>query len=133
MVKNTENKLNGTKIEFQKWEDIDIKTLAHLSADIRRIEGLGDYTNEQVEEYLKTMNERFPIEIAALAIEENKIVGWMGIERTTDNMGEVGRWQPFVSSRTNKREIARFLISILYRPIDDRLVVRQPSNFRLSF
>ena len=35
----------------------------------------------------------------------------MGIERTTDNMGEVGRWQPFISSRTNKREIARFLIS----------------------
>ena len=57
MVKNTENKLNGTKIEFQKWEDIDIKTLAHLSADIRRIEGLGDYTNEQVEEYLKTMSD----------------------------------------------------------------------------
>jgi ribosomal protein S18 acetylase RimI-like enzyme len=82
-----------------------------VTAKARRSEGLGDYTSEQIEQYLKTLNDRFPIEAALLAIEEDMIVGWMGIERTTDNMGEVGRWQPFVSSDTNKQNIARSLIS----------------------
>lgn len=99
------------KIVFRKWEELDIKTLAEMLAEVRRLEALGDYTHEQVEEYLKTMNQRFPIEVAALAIEEDQIVGWMGIERVTDNIGEVGRWQPFVISRTDKQKVARLLIS----------------------
>lgn len=82
-----------------------------MSAKVRKLEGLGDYTSEQVEAYLKTMNERFPIEVALLALEEDRILGWMGIERVTENIGEVGRWQPFVSSAKNKQKIARGLIS----------------------
>lgn len=111
MDKNKENKLEMVKIEFRKWNDLDIKTLTQISADARRIEGLGDFTNKQVEEYLKTMNERFPSEVMAIAIDRDKIVGWMGIERATGNIGEVGRWQPFVVSGENKGEIARLLIS----------------------
>ena len=111
MVKNTKNKLGKTGILLKKWEDLDIKTLAELSAEVRRLEGLGDYTTEQMEEYLKTMNERFPIEIAALAVVEDEIVGWMGIERVTDNIGEVGRWQPFVDSKTDKQNVAKLLVS----------------------
>ncbi len=111
MVKNRENKLNVTKIEYRKWEDIDIKSLAHLSAEVRRLEGLGDYTDEQAEEYLRAMNERFPIETAVLAIEKGEIVGWMGIERATESIGEVGRWQPFVVSKTDKQKIAKILVS----------------------
>ncbi len=99
------------KIEFQIWDSLDIKTLAQVSADVRRSEGLGDYTNQQMEEYLKTMNERFPAEVIVIATEKEKIVGWMGIERITDNMGEVGRWQPFVISPSDKHEIARHLVS----------------------
>ncbi len=111
MVKNTENKLRKTEIQFSKWEDLDIKDLAELSAEVRREESLGDYTNEQLEAYLKNMNERFPIEMTLLAIEDGHVVGWMGIERTTDNMGEVGRWQPFVSSKTDKQKVAKLLVS----------------------
>jgi ribosomal protein S18 acetylase RimI-like enzyme len=113
MVKNTEIKHNVPKVEFRKWENLDIKSLAHLSAEVRRSEGLGKYTPEQVEEYLNNMNERFPIEIALLATEDGHVVGWMGIERATDNIGEVGRWQPFVSSKTDKQKIAKLLVSNL--------------------
>ncbi|MHA2396687.1 MAG: GNAT family N-acetyltransferase, partial [Candidatus Thorarchaeota archaeon] len=113
MSKNTKTKYNVIKVEFRKWEDLDIKSLAHLSAEIRRLEGLGDYMPEQVEEYLNNMNDRFPIEVALLAIEDGHVVGWMGIERTTDSMGEVGRWQPFVSSKTDKQNVAKILVSNL--------------------
>ena len=82
-----------------------------MSAKVRKLEGLGDYTSEQVKAYLNTMNERFPIEVVLLALEKDKIVGWIGIERVTENIGEVGRWQPFVSSGVNKQKIARSLIS----------------------
>ncbi|MFW9893211.1 MAG: GNAT family N-acetyltransferase [Candidatus Thorarchaeota archaeon] len=99
------------KIIQKKWDDLDIKALAEITADIRRIEGLGDYNVNQVEEYLRSMNERFPIEVGFLALDGEKIVGWMGIERSTDNIGEVGRWQPFVVSDNHEREIAQHLIS----------------------
>lgn len=99
------------KLVLRKWEELDIRHLADMTSGIRRNEGLGDYTVDQVEEYLRSINERFPIEVAVLAIEEDQIVGWMGIERVTANIGEVGRWQPFVISRTNKMEVARLLIS----------------------
>ena len=111
MVKKTENKLNGIVIEFRTWENLDIKMLAHLSAEVRRMEGLGDYTDQQVEEYIRTMNERFPIETAALAFQDGEMVGWMGIERVTNNLGEVGRWLPFVSSKTDRQKVAHLLIS----------------------
>ncbi|MFW9983057.1 MAG: GNAT family N-acetyltransferase [Candidatus Thorarchaeota archaeon] len=95
----------------KNWEDLDIRTVAEITANIRRYEGLGDYTIDQVEEHLKNMNKRFPIEISFIALEEGKIVGWMGIERSTDNIGEVGRWQPFVMTDGNRREIGQQLIS----------------------
>lgn len=100
-----------TKIVLQKWEELDLGILADVSAKVRKSEGLGDYTSEQVEEHLKTMNQRFPIEVVVLAIEEDEIVGWSGIERVTENIGEVRRWHPFVISSMNKESTARRLIS----------------------
>ncbi len=99
------------EILYRKWKELDIKALAEISAKVREAEGLGVYTPKQVEEYLRTMNERYPMEIVALAMDNGQIVGWMGIERVTDNIGEVGRWQPFVKSDTDKRKIARLLIA----------------------
>ena len=99
------------EIMFRKWEELDIKALAEISAKVRESEGLGVYTPKQVEEYLRTMNERDPMEVVALAMENGQIVGWMGIERVTDNIGEVGRWQPFVKSDMDKRKIAQLLIA----------------------
>ncbi|MHA1485175.1 MAG: GNAT family N-acetyltransferase [Candidatus Thorarchaeota archaeon] len=96
---------------FRKWEELDIKALAEIFAKVRESEGLGIHTPKQVEEYLRIMNERHPMEVVILAMENGQIVGWMGIERVTDNIGEVGRWQPFVESDTDKKKIARLLIS----------------------
>ncbi|MGY5861462.1 MAG: GNAT family N-acetyltransferase [Candidatus Thorarchaeota archaeon] len=99
------------EIMFRKWEELDIKALAEISAKVRKAEGLGVYTPNRVEEYIRTMNERYPMEVVVLAIENGQIVGWMSIERATDNIGEVGRWQPFVISDRDRRKIAQLLIA----------------------
>lgn len=99
------------KIVIRKWEDMDIKQLAEMTQETRRYEGLGDYSVDQVEEYLRNMNERFPIESALVAIEDDQILGWMGIERVTEQIGEIGRWHPFVGQRPERNEVAQQLIS----------------------
>ncbi len=42
-------------------EDFDITSLATLTRSVYMSEGRGDYTLEQIERYLKNMNERFPL------------------------------------------------------------------------
>jgi GNAT superfamily N-acetyltransferase len=103
------------KIIQKNWENLNIRTLAEITTETRRNEGLGDYTIDQVEEHLTSINERFPIEMVFLAIDGDKTLGWIGIERVTENIGEVGRWQPFVKSHENKEAIAQQLISSINR------------------
>ncbi|MHA1943447.1 MAG: GNAT family N-acetyltransferase [Candidatus Thorarchaeota archaeon] len=99
------------EIKQKKWKDLDVRALAEITTEVRRKEGLGDYTVDQVEEYLRNMNERFPIEIALLAIDGEQILGWLGIERATEQIGEIRRWHPFVIQKTNQDDVARKLIS----------------------
>ena len=99
------------RIEIRDWEALDIQQLAKMTSDLRRLEGLGEFTPEQVERYLRNMNERYPMEIAVLALEEERVVGWIALERTTENIGEIGRWYPFVIHDVDRTAVARHLIS----------------------
>ncbi|MFW9975899.1 MAG: GNAT family N-acetyltransferase [Candidatus Thorarchaeota archaeon] len=110
-MEDTETKRVTTRIVLQQWANIDIKEIAELSARVREQEGLGNYTVQQMKEHLNTMNERFPIEVVILAFHNEQLVGWIGIERVTKSIGNVGRWQPFVDLRTNRERVARLLIS----------------------
>lgn len=110
-MEDTETKQKTTRIVSQKWANLDIKELAELSARVREQEGLGNHSVQQMEDYLKTMNERFPIEAVVLAFHDEQLVGWMGIERVTKSIGNVGRWQPFVDLSANREKVARLLIS----------------------
>lgn len=94
-----------------QWEDLDLNALANLTKSVFKLEGRGDYTLEQFESYLRNMNERFPQEVAFLAIKEGSIVGWIGVERKTESIGELGRWFPFVIDIPDRNEIAKLLIS----------------------
>lgn len=99
----------------RKWIDLDIRQLAVMTSEVRRSEGLGNYTVDQVEEYLINMNERFPIEVAVLASKDDQILGWMGLERLTDEIAEIGRWHPFVSLGQKRGEVAQQIISEVNR------------------
>jgi len=107
------------KIIQSTWDELDITALAELTASVYRSEGRGDYTLEQVERYLRNMNARFPIEVAMLAIESGAIAGWIGLERKTENIGEIGRWHPFVGEFSNRDRIAAQLIdaAMKYAPM----------------
>ncbi|MFW9845439.1 MAG: GNAT family N-acetyltransferase [Candidatus Thorarchaeota archaeon] len=96
---------------IRTWKDLDIGSLAELTSEVRRIEGLGNYTTEQMEIYIRNMNERFPIEIAVLALEEERVIGWIAMERATQNIGELSRWHPFVVHDVDSEEVGRAMIS----------------------
>ncbi len=103
------------KIEIQKWDRLDVRALAEMTSEVRQEEGLGVYTVDQLEEYLNLMNERFPIEIVVVASEEGTVQGWMGLERTTNEIGEVGRWHPFVGQGPKREDVGKQLISEVNR------------------
>lgn len=117
------------EIKKMKWEDLDIRALAEISAEVRKHEGLGDYTIDQAEDYLRNMNDRFPIEIALLAVENNQVQGWLGIERVTEQIGEIGRWQPFIVQETERNKIAKQLISQINNYAQENGVNRMEIGF----
>jgi len=98
-------------IILQKWEDLDIRHLAEITAEIRQYEGLGDQTVDQVENFLNISNERYPLEIVLLLVEDQNILGWLGLERVTESIGEISRWHPFVVQETDRDLVAQHLIS----------------------
>ena len=98
------------EIVQRTWDELDILEMAELTASVYKMEGRGDYTIEQIERYLRNLNEKFPFEIAMLAVESGRTVGWIGLERKTENIGEIGRWHPYVGEFSNREGVALQLI-----------------------
>ncbi|MFW9844160.1 MAG: hypothetical protein ACFFEV_06280, partial [Candidatus Thorarchaeota archaeon] len=57
------------------------------------------------------MQERFPFEAVFVATRNETVVGWTGVERQTENIGEMGRWHPYVANVPERDMIAKSLIS----------------------
>jgi len=99
------------EIVQRKWEHLDFPTLTNLTRSVFKFEGRGNYSLEQIERHLTTLNERFPFEAVFVATLDGKMVGWTGVERQTKNIGEIGRWHPYVANINERDEIAESLIS----------------------
>lgn len=99
------------KIVQRKWEQLDLTALTTLAKAVFDFEGRGDYTLEQIERHLTFLNERFPFEIVLVATRDGTMVGWIGVERQTENIGEIGRWHPYVANIPERDSIAESLIA----------------------
>ncbi|MCK5265330.1 MAG: hypothetical protein KAR03_06955, partial [Candidatus Thorarchaeota archaeon] len=99
------------EIGQRKWDELDITTLAELTKSVYLFEGQGEYSLEQIERHLTTLYERFPFEAVFVATRDETIVGWTGVERQTENIGEIGRWHPYVANIYERDEIAESLIA----------------------
>ncbi|MGY5872366.1 MAG: GNAT family N-acetyltransferase [Candidatus Thorarchaeota archaeon] len=99
------------EISQRKWDDLDITALANLTRSVYTFEGRGEYSLEQIERHLRTLNERFPFEVVYVATRDGTLIGWTGVERQTENIGEMGRWHPYVANIYERDEIAESLIS----------------------
>ena len=71
------------------WKEIDVRELAKITFVSRTASKLGATSVERVENYLNTMQERFPAEAVFLAHLEGKVVGWSGLERDSPTSGEI--------------------------------------------
>jgi hypothetical protein len=94
-----------------KWEDLDLQVVTRLTRSTYKYEGRGEYSDEQIERYLKTTVERFPFESVFTATQDGALLGWAGVERQTENIGEIGRWHPYVANIPDRNEIAKSLIA----------------------
>lgn len=103
----------GVVIEYHqsKWEELDLDEITKQTKRVFELEGRGKYSLEQIERHLVTLNDRFPFEAVFVAYQEGVLRGWIGIERQTENIGEIGRWHPYVSDVPERDEIAKSLVS----------------------
>jgi ribosomal protein S18 acetylase RimI-like enzyme len=56
------------------------------------------------------MNDRFPFEVVFLATRNGDLVGWTGVERQTENIGEISRWHPYVVNTPERDSVAESLL-----------------------
>jgi ribosomal protein S18 acetylase RimI-like enzyme len=102
---------NVIEIVTRKWEEIDFAELVRVTYLVRKEDGLETPEIDLLETHMKGIQERFPLEVAFLALEEKKLIGWLGIERATSTMGELRRWHPFVVPSEKQYEIGDMLIA----------------------
>ena len=99
------------EITQRKWEELDLEALTTLTRSTFNFEGRGEYSQEQIKRHLSTLHERFPFEAVFVATQDETIIGWTGVERQTENIGEIGRWHPYVANIPERDTIAESLIS----------------------
>ncbi len=64
---------------------------------VRSEEGFPEYSVDQLANYILRIRERFPAEVTFLARRAGNLVGWISIHRSSETIGEVDRWHPFVN------------------------------------
>ena len=117
------------EIAQRKWEQIDLKTLATLTRSTFNFEGRGEYSQEQIERHLTTLQERFPFETVFVATLNETIVGWTGVERQTENIGEMGRWHPYIANVPERDMVAELLISEVIKYANENRMNRLEISF----
>ena len=117
------------EIVHLKWEELDLEALTTLTRSVFNFEGRGEYSQEQIERHLTTLQERFPFEAVFIATRDETLVGWTGVERQTENIGEVGRWHPYVTKIPERDEIAESLISEVIKYAKENVMNRLEISF----
>ena len=112
-----------------KWEDLDISAVTSLTKSVYEFEGRGEYSDEQIERHLTTLNERFPTEAIFSATRAGLLIGWTGVERETENIGEIGRWHPYVANVEDRDEIAEKLIAEVIKYAKENRMSRLKISF----
>ena len=92
------------------WKEIEVRDLATITFTSRQAFKLGATSVERIENFLISLQERFPAEAIFLAYQNKKMVGWAGLERDGATSGEIGRWHPYVLPIQNQDDIAMQLI-----------------------
>lgn len=90
---------------------MNLQAVTSLTRYVYEFEGRGEYSEEQIERHLKTLAERFPFEAVFTATRDGALIGWTGVERKTETIGEIGRWHPYVANVPDRDVIAESLIS----------------------
>ncbi|MGY5877082.1 MAG: GNAT family N-acetyltransferase [Candidatus Thorarchaeota archaeon] len=94
------------------WEEANIEELsavARISSPLFRVHEI-----EDVKAHLININERFPSDFVIEARDDDdELVGWLSFEKTTDTMGEIGRWQPHILDMADREDVFRSLLHLL--------------------
>jgi len=84
------------EIQQCNWDEIEINEIAQLMHDVRKEEGFPEFPVDRIANYIQRIRERFPAEVTFLARNAGGLIGWASIHRSTESIGELDRWHPFV-------------------------------------
>ena len=100
------------KAVITTWNEADIDKLsavARISTPLFR-EG----KIEGIKAHLININKRFPSDfLIQVSDDDGLLVGWLCFEKTTETMGEIGRWQPHILDTIASENVFKKLLGLL--------------------
>jgi ribosomal protein S18 acetylase RimI-like enzyme len=98
------------QLETGEWDESILTEVSQFVYDNR----IGIYRNaedaEGVKRYLSNIQERFPAEAIFIVRKSGSICGWCALDRDSETVAELGRWQPIIEKSDSEVEIADLIL-----------------------
>ena len=110
------------KTVITTWDKADMEELSAVARISNPL--LRGYDIESVKAYLINTNERFPSDFVIQARDDDDLLGWLSFEKTTETMGEIGRWQPHILDMAAREDVFKRLLNSLTNLAASRGIIR---------
>ena len=105
------------------WDKTDLDELAAVTRTSNPLFNEGDI--EDIKRHLININKRFPSDFLIESRDDNGLlIGWLSFAKTTETMGEIGRWQPHVLDMTARKSVFKSILKELINQVVSQGITR---------
>lgn len=102
--------MSGLELSICTWDEMDLDEVSKFVYRNR----IGIYKNaedfEGVSNYLSSIQERYPADSIFMVRRKESLCGWGVLDRESESVAELGRWQPIIEKTEYDSEIANLLL-----------------------
>ena len=102
--------MENLKLLVCKWDELDLDEVSEFIYDNRVGIYKGASDSEGVKRHLSNIQERFPAEAIFMASRKGELCGWVALDRESESVAELGRWQPIVKKSDSEEEIVNLIL-----------------------
>ncbi len=101
------------QLETKNWDETILDDVAQFIFDNK----IGIYRNardsEGVRQYLSNVQNRYPADTIFLVRKDEALCGWLSLDRASESVAELGRWQPIIEKSESEFEIANLILQTI--------------------
>ncbi|MFW9849398.1 MAG: GNAT family N-acetyltransferase [Candidatus Thorarchaeota archaeon] len=112
------------QLETKNWDETILDDVAQFIFDNR----IGIYRNarnsEGVRQYLTNVQKRYPADMIFLVRKDEALCGWLSLDRASESVAELGRWQPIIENSEFESEIANLILQTILNYANNNGITR---------